>query len=178
MTHHLFIFVAVALSVIPCAATAQEPSSHTAQAALNRVYVKIIMPTDAANRGKDRPIVESWIGEDLKKRGQAKFTAVTGWVNLDLSPLESTELWDGKLGDKQRYCQAGAEVLDRAEGRIKLHVNGWGPGAVDLMVSVTDEPGSRAMVAVDELKTPDGMPYVVVLIGPPPEKTAAVDQKN
>jgi len=40
-------------------------------------------------------------------------------------------------------------------------------------VSLTDEPGSRAIAAVEEAKTEDGLFYVAVLIGPPPEEHAA-----
>jgi hypothetical protein len=40
-------------------------------------------------------------------------------------------------------------------------------------VSLRDEPGSRVIAAVEELKTEQGMSYVAVFIGPPPEKPAA-----
>jgi hypothetical protein len=40
-------------------------------------------------------------------------------------------------------------------------------------ISLTDEPGSRALAAVEQLKTDQGIPYVAVLIGPPPEKSTA-----
>jgi hypothetical protein len=137
------------------------------------VYVKIIMPTDSADRDQDRPVVESWIAEDLTKLGQAKFTAVTGWVPLDLSPFEATHVWDGeKLGDIL-YCPVGADIPDRAKSRIKVLLIGWSPGGADVTVSLKDEPGSRVIAAVEELKTEQGMPYVAVLIGPPPEKPAA-----
>ena len=82
-------------------------------------------------------------------------------------------VWDGgKLGDIH-YCPVGADIPDRAKGRIKVLVGGWGPGGVEVTVSMTDEPGSRAIAAVKELKTEQGMPYVAVLIGPPPENPAA-----
>jgi hypothetical protein len=46
-------------------------------------------------------------------------------------------------------------------------------------VSLTDEPGIRAIAAVEAHKTEKGMPYVAVLIGPPPEKPAApTDRKK
>ena len=52
-----------------------------------------------------------------------------------------------------------------------------------MTASLTDEPGSRAIAAVeqykDQCKTLKGMPYVAVLIGPPPEKPAApTDRKK
>ena len=167
------IAVVSALAVVPSAVKAQEPTpKKAAQPKSNQVYVKIIMPTDPADRDKDRPVVESWIAEDLKKLGQAKFTAVTGWVPLDLSPFEATSVWNGSLGDKS-YCPVGADIPERAEGRIKVLLIGWSPGGADVTVSLTDEPGSRAIAPVERAKTEHGQPYVAVLIGPPPEKTAA-----
>jgi hypothetical protein len=142
------------------------------------VYVKIIMPTDSADRDQDRPVVESWIAEELKKLGQAKFTAVTGWVPLDLSPFEATHVWDGKLGDVL-YCPVGADIPDRAKGRIKVLLVGWSPGGAQATASLTDEPGSRAIAAVEAMKSEKGLPYVAVLIGPPAEKPAApTDRKR
>lgn len=144
----------------------------------NQVYVKIIMPTAPADRDKNRPVVESWIAEDLKKLGQAKFSAVTEWVPLDLSPLEATSVWDGRLGDKS-YCPVHADIPERAEGRIKVLLIGWHPGGGTVTASLTDEPGSRTITKVEELKTEQGMPYVAILIGPPPEKpTAPTDRKK
>jgi hypothetical protein len=165
------IAVVSALAVVPYAVEPQQPTpKEAAQPQSNQVYVKIIMPTDPADHDKDRPVVESWIAEDLKKLGQATFTAVTGWVPLDLSPLEATHVWDGaKLGDTL-YCPVGADIPDRAKGRIKVLLIGWTPGGAAVTVSLTDEPGSRAIAAVEELKTEQGIPYVAVLIGPPPEK--------
>jgi hypothetical protein len=173
MTRFFLASIAVvsALAVIPYAVIAQKETPKTVAAPKsNQVYVKIIMPTDPADRDKDRPVVESWIAEDLKKLGQAKFTAVTRWVPLDLSPFEATDVWDGgKLGDIL-YCPVGADIPDRAEGRIKVLLIGWHPGGAEVTVSLRDEPGSRASAAVEEAKTEQGLPYVAVLIGPPPEK--------
>lgn len=173
MTRQLLVLIFSTLILIPCAVKAQEPApKKAAQPDLNQVYVKIIMPTASAERDEDRPIVESWIAEDLKKRGQAKFTAVTGWVPMDLSPFEATHVWDGgKLGGIL-YCPVGADVPDRAMGRIKVLLIGWSPGGADVTVSLPDEPGSRVIGAVEELETEQGMPYVAVFIGPPTDKTA------
>ena len=174
MTRQLLAIIVSTLTLVPYAVKAQEPTpKKAAQPKFNQVYAKIIMPTDPADRDKDRPVVESWIAEDLKKLGQARFTAVTGWVPLDLSPFEETHVWDGgKLGDTL-YCNVGADIPERAKGRIKVHLSGWNPGGAFATVSLRDEPGSRAIVAVEQAKTEQGMPYVAVLIGPPPEKPAA-----
>lgn len=162
------------LTLVPYAVKGLEPASkETAQPPSNPVYVKIILPIDPADRDQDRPVVESWIAEDLKKLGQAKFTAVTGWVPLDLSPFTGTSVWSGNLG-KRSYCPVGAQIPERGEGRIQVLLRGWHPGGAEVTASLTDEPGSRAIAAVKGMKTEQGLPYVAVLIGPPPEKPAAL----
>src|SRR2546421_3381723 len=70
----------------------------------NQVYVKVFLPTDPAARDKDRPVVESWIAGQLKKRGQAKFTAATAWVPIAVKGDESTRVWDGNLDGKGWGC--------------------------------------------------------------------------
>jgi hypothetical protein len=155
------------LAVVPSAVKAQKPTPKKGGLPKsNRVYVKIILPTDPATRDKDRPVVESWIAEQLRKRGQSKFTAATAWVPLADAWDESTPVWDGG-------CRVGGYIAKRADGRIKVFLDGWGPGAGGVTVSLTDEPGSREIAAVEIAKTEQGLPYVAVLIGPPPEKTAA-----
>lgn len=175
MNRQLLALIVSTFTVVPCAVKAQEPTpKKAAQPKFNQVYVKIILPTAPANRDKDRPVVESWIAEDLQKRGQAKFTAATEWVPLDLSPFEATDLWDGKLDDKRCNCPVFADIPDRAKGRIKVLIEGWNPGGpAGVTVSLVDEPGSREIAAVERAKTGQGLPYVAVLIGPPPEKPAA-----
>src|SRR6266536_3011810 len=77
------IAVVCALAVVPYAQEVQKPTPEKGTLPKsNPVYVKIIWPTEPANRDKDRPIVESWIAEQLKKRGQTKFAAATAWVPL------------------------------------------------------------------------------------------------
>lgn len=174
MARQLLALIVSTLILVPCKMKTQEPTPKIAdQPEFNQVYVKIIMPTDSADRDKDRPVVESWIAEDLKKRGQAKFTAVTRWVPLDLSPFEATDVWDGGNLDNVYYCHVCADIPERAKGRIKVLLVGWTPGGADVTVSMKDEPGIRAIAAVEHYKTEQGMPYVAVLIGPPPEKAAA-----
>jgi hypothetical protein len=111
------------LILFPYALKAQEHTpKEAAQPKSNQVYVKIVMPNDPPGCDQHRPVVEAWIAEDLKKLGQAKFTAVTA--------------------------------------------------------SLMDEPGSRAIAGVKEQKTEKGMPYVAVLIGPPPEDPAAATDRK
>ena len=183
MIRQQLVLIVSTLILVPCALKAQEPTAKkTAQPKSNRVYVKIIMPTDPDDRDKNRPVVESWIAKDLKKLGQTQFSAVTGWVAVVLCPLSGIPLgdsvWDGKLGDKH-YCPVGADIPERAKGSIKVLLDGWSPGGAEVTVSLTDEPGSRAIAGVKAQKTEKGMPYVAVLIGPPPENPAtATDGKK
>ncbi len=179
MSRQFLVFTTVisTLAVAACAADAQEATpKKVALPKSNQVYVKIIMPNDPANLRKDQPVVESWIVNGLKMRGQAKFTAVTGWVRLDPSPFGATDVWDGVLGDIS-HCPVGADIPHRAKGRIKILLAGWSPGGATVTASLTDEPGSRVIAAVEQYKDAyknlKGMPYVAVLIGPPPEPPAA-----
>jgi hypothetical protein len=168
------IAVLSALAVVPYAMKAQEPPPKKgALPKSNRVYVKIIWPSDAAARDKDRPVVESWIAEQLKKRGQSKFTAATAWVPLAVKEEESTPVWNGNLINRNGVCPVAGHIVERADGRIKVRLDGWVPKPYGVTVSLTDEPGSREIAAVAWPKTERGMPYVAVLIGPPPEKPAA-----
>jgi hypothetical protein len=169
------IAVVSVLAVMPYAGETQKatPKKGTPPKS-NQVYVKIILPIDPATRDKDQPTVESWIAEQLKKRGQSKFTAATAWVPLVYKRLEATEVWDGRLDGKTWGCPVSGDIPERADGRIKVSVDGWAPVAgFGVTVSLKDEPGSREIVAVEKFKDDGGMPYVAVLIGPPPENPAA-----
>ena len=127
------------------------------------------MPTDPVDRDKDRPIVESWIADDLKKRGQTRFTAVTGWVPLGPSFLESTDIWDGVLG-QQSYCRVGADIEREKGSMIRVNLSGWHPGGAHVTVPMKDETGGRTIAGVTKFKSEQGMPYVAVFVGPPPQK--------
>ena len=168
------ITVVSALALVPYAVKAQKwTPTKGALPKSNQVYVKIILPTDPATHDKDRPVVESWIAEHLKKRGQSKFTAATEWVPLAGKWDESTPVWDGRLDDKRCYCPVGGDIAERADGRMKVLLGGWAPFPAGVTVSLKDEPGSREIAAVVQAKTEQGLPYVAILIGPPPEKTSA-----
>jgi hypothetical protein len=168
------IAVVSALAVVPYAVKAQKPTPKKgALPKSNQVYVKIIWPTDPATRDTDRPVVESWIAEQLKNRGQSKFTAATAWVPLPDKGEESTRVWTGALDGQRCGCPVAAQIAERADGRIKVRLDGWRPFPAGVNVSLTDEPGSREIAAVERAKTEQGLPYVAVLIGPPPEKPAA-----
>lgn len=70
MTRLFLALVAVigSLAVVHDALKAQEPTSKkVALPKSNQVYVKIILPTDPRTSDKDRPVVETWIAEQLTK---------------------------------------------------------------------------------------------------------------
>jgi hypothetical protein len=168
------IAVVSALAVILYAGEAQKPTPKKgAVPKSNQVYVKIIWPADPANSDKDRPVVESWIAEQLKKRGQSKFTAATGWVPLGVKGEGPTSVWNAVLDGKLYGCPVAGHIVERADGRIKVRLDGWSPGYREVTISLTDEPGSREIAAVEKFKREQGLPYVAVLIGQPPEKPAA-----
>ena len=162
------------LAVVPYAVTAQKPAPKKGtRPKSNPVYVKIIWPADPATRDKDRPVVESWIAEQLKKRGQSKFTAATAWVPLDVKGEKSTSVWDATLDGKELGCPVTGEIVERADGLVKIVLRGWTPGGDRVTVSLRDEPGSREIAAAEDVRTETRLPYVAVLIGPPPARPAA-----
>lgn len=163
------ITIVSALTVVPFAVNAQVPiAGKGTPPRCNQVYVKIILPTDPVKGKTNQPVVESWIAGQLKKRGQSKFAAATEWVPLDVKVEESTVVWDGNLGDKTWACPVGGQIVKRADGRIKVRLDGWAPVAgIGVTVSLTDEPGSREIGAVEGGKTDQGLRYVAVLISPP-----------
>ena len=159
-----------ALAVVAYAEETRKPERRKGDPpTANQVYVKVILPGDLATRDKDRPVVESWIAERLKKRGQAKFTAATAWVPLAYKWDEGTEVVV-TIDGKRWGCPVTGDIPERADGRIKVVLDGWSPVYARAVVKLTDEPGSRAIAPVKECMTEEGMPYVAVLIGPPPEK--------
>ena len=173
------IAIVSALAVVPYGVKAQKATAKKGVLPKsNQVYVKIILPTDPATRAKDRPVVESWIAEQLKKRGQSKFTAATAWVPLDAKGEGSRRVWDATLDGKGWGCPVSGQITERVDGRIEVLLWGWGPGGDRVTVSLKDEPGSRAIAAVERIKTEQGLPYVAVLIGPPEKPAATTDHKK
>ena len=101
MSRRILVLITIVstLTVVASAANTQEPTSKKAgRPKPNPVYVKIIMPADPAIKNEDQSGVESWIAEDLKKRGQSKFSAVTAWIPLVVKGEkfeDPTPVWEG-----------------------------------------------------------------------------------
>jgi hypothetical protein len=168
------IAVVSALAVIPYAVDAQKPTAKKGPPSKsNQVFVKIIWPTEPATVDKDRPVVESWIADELKKRGQSKFTAATAWVPLAEKGEGSTWVWNATLAGKGVGCPVSGRITERAEGRIKVRLDGWSPAlGHEVIVSLTDEPGSREIAAGKPFNAGQGAHYVAAFVGPPVEKPA------
>lgn len=175
MTRQLLALIVSTLSLVPCVVKGEEPTPQKAPLPKsNRVYVKIILPTALEAPATDRPVVESWIAEQIKKQGETKYTAATAWVPLiDTGDKfeDPTLIWPGG-------CRVHAEIVERKAGRIQVFLEGWKPFPTGVTVSLADEPGSRELATAEKAMTKHGVPYVAILIGPPPEKPAVVEHQK
>ena len=175
VTRQLLALIVGTLTLVPYAVNAQEPTKKkAAQPESNQVYVKIIVPTALAAHNKDSPVVESWIAERIKKRSESKYAAGSAWVVLVETGEEfedPTLVWEGG-------CRVHAEIVERKNGGLKVFLDGWSPFAAGVTVSLADEPGSRKIVAAKKAETKHGVPYVAVLICPPPDKPTVIDHKK
>ena len=124
MARQLLALIVSTLTLVPYAMKAEEPTSKkAARPKSNQVYVKIMLPTDLAARDKDRPIVESWIAEQIEKRAESRYTAATAWVPLVQTGEkfeDPTLVWEGG-------CRVHAEITERKDGRIEVFLDGWAP---------------------------------------------------
>ena len=172
----------------------QEPTQTKAvKPDLNQVFVKVILPVTSSTPKQDGPIVESWIAEQLKQQGESEYFAATDWVpicdGLLANDVIDNDVWDGQLNSNHSYCAVGGDIPERENGRLLVSVAGWSPASgCEARISLADEPGNRAVVPVQffvgpekkpvKFKADDRLPYVAVLICPPPTKPAAVDHKT
>jgi hypothetical protein len=165
--------------------TAQSPAAASiARQQFNQVFVKVIVPVTPNTPKQDGPVVESWVAEQLKKRGESEYFAVTGWVPVCDGLLEddivNNDVWDGRLKGEYRYCPVGGDIPERENGRLLVNLRGWMPGGDEANISLSDEPGSRAVGPVrlgmgkegNRSKIEEGLPYVAVMIAPPPQAGA------
>ncbi len=162
---------------------AQDPTPEsTTRRQFNQVFVKVIVPVTSRTPKQDGPVVESWVAEQLKQLGESEYFAVTDWVPVCDALLEDgivdNRVWDGRLDDRSRYCPVGGDIPLRKNGRLLVSVGGWTPGGGAANITLPDEPGSRAVGPVRMLvgkqgkraKIEEGLPYVAVIIAPPPQK--------
>jgi len=166
---------------------AQNPTpASIARQRFNQVFVKVIMPVTARTPKQDGPVVESWVAEQLKELGESEYFAVTDWVPVCDGLLADDEVdnrvWSGQLVGKKsgNFCPVGGDLPERKDGRVLVLVDGWTPGGSGAKITLPDEPGSRAVCPVRLLvgkegkrtKIEEGLPYVAVIIAPPPQPSA------
>ncbi|MEM7475524.1 MAG: hypothetical protein AAF483_11090 [Planctomycetota bacterium] len=150
----------------------------------NQVFVKVIFPGTSQEPKYDGLVVESWLAKKLKQKNVQEYFAVTDWVpvcdGLLADDIVDNDVWDGRLDAKNSYCPVGGDIPERENGRLWVHLNGWSPGgSCEANIKLADKPGTRALVPVqavrilkggkrEVIKTEMRLPYVAVLIAPPP----------
>lgn len=157
------------------------PVESTTRRQFNQVFVKVIVPVTSRPPRQNGPVVESWVAEELKKLGETEYLAATDWVpvcdGLLTDDVVDNRVWDGGRFNKTLYCPVGGDIPQRKDGRLLVNVGGWLPGGnCEANIVLPDEPGSRAVGPVQILvgkeqkpmKTEDPLPYVAVIISPPP----------
>ena len=169
------------LAAIAAELPAQAPTPEsTTRRGFNQVFVKVIVPVTSRTPKQDGPVVESWVAEQLKQLGESEFFAVTDWVPVCDTLLEDdvdNRVWDGSLGGQSSFCLVGGDIPERKNGRLLVSVAGWTPAGGEANITLSDEPGSRAVGPVrllvgkegKRVKIEEGLPYVAVIIAPPPQ---------
>ena len=158
------------------------PAASTERQSFSQVFVKVIVPVTSHTPMQDGPVVESWVAEELKKRGETKYFAVTHWVpvcdGLLADDVVNNNVWDGRLGGTHRYCPVGGDIPQRENGRVLVWLSGWTPGGGEVNITLPDEPGARTVepvqFAAGKERKPvriEGFPYVAVIVTPPPLKS-------
>ena len=160
-------------------------SQSIARQRFNQVFVKVIVPVTSRTPKQEGPVVESWVAEQLKQLGESEYFAVTDWVpvcdGLLADDVVNNEVWDGRLSGKHPYCPVGGDIPERKNGCLLVSVGGWLPTGVDVNIRLPDEPGIRAVRPVQvvtgkeqkPVKVDERLPYVAVIIAPPPLPNAS-----
>ena len=177
------LLVLYTLTTFAAELPAQNPTpASIARQRFNQVFVKVIMPVTTRTPKQDGPVVESWVAEQLKKLGEPEYFAVTDWVpvcdGLLADDIVDNDVWDGGRIGKTLFCPVGGDIPERENGRVLVSVAGFTPGGGGANITLPDEPGSRAVGPVrllvgkegKRIKIEEGLPYVAVIIAPPPRE--------
>lgn len=150
----------VALTGLPAASPANDAGESSAP---NAIYAKVILPMKEPDSGKN-PVVESWIAEKLRKRGQTELRAVTPWIRLAEKGEKNAPVWDAVVDGKGWGCPVGGRVKERTgDGKVKVSLPGWAPVALKVKgTTLPAEVGSRGIAEVE-----DGKAYVALFVGLP-----------
>ncbi len=178
----LLVFGMVAAIAAELPAQAPTPESR-ARERFNQVFVKVIVPVTSHTPKQDGPVVESWVAVQLKQLGESEYFAATDWVPVCDGLLED-DLIDNRirLNGGLSYCPVGGDIPERENGRLLVCVRGFTPGGGEANIWLPDEPGSRAVGPVrlfvgkhegKRVKIEEGLPYVAVIIAPPPLQRAS-----
>ncbi len=174
----VFNVVAAIIAELPAQVPTPKPN---ARGRVNQVFVKVIVPVTAHTPKQNGPVVESWVANQLKQLGESEYFAVTGWVPV-CDGLLADDIVDNRvrLNGKLPYCPVHGDIPERENGRLLVRVAGWTPGGGEANITLPDEPGSRAVGPVrllggeegKRIKIEEGLPYVAVIIAPPPQPGA------
>ena len=175
------LLIVTVVSAITADLPAHDPTPESdTQRQLNQVFVKVIVPVTSRTPKQDGPAVESWVAERLKQQVESEFFAVTNWVPVCDALLEDdivdNEVWDGILASNHAFCSVDGDIPEREHGRVLVSVGGWTPAGGAARIKLQDEPGSRGVCPVrlnvgnegKRTKIEEGLPYVAVIIAPPP----------
>jgi hypothetical protein len=172
----LLVFNMVAAILVDLPTQAPTPESSSCER-FNQVFVKVIVPVTPHTPKQDGFVVESWVAEQLKQLGESEYFAVTDWVPV-CDRLLADDIVDNRvrLNGKLPYCPVHGDIPERESGRLLVRVAGWTPVGGEANIALPDEPGSRAVGPVRllfgkegrRIKIEEGLPYVAVIIAPPP----------
>ena len=132
------------------------------------VYAKIILPVESPREGS-HPIVESWIAKKLLKHGKSDVTAATHWVRVAEKGEENAHVWNAIVDEKRCGCPVVGRVVERTkDGKIKVELSGWSPGAPEIKgQTLAAEIGRRKIAVVDTGEGDDsGIAYIALFVGP------------
>jgi len=177
------LLVLLTLTTFASELPAQNPTpASVARQRFNQVFVKVIVPVTERTPKQDGPVVESWITVQLKELGESEYFAVTDWVpvcdGLLADDLIDNDVWDGRLDGNDRYFPVHGDIPERENGRMLVKLAGWlCPFGGEANITLSDEPGCRAVSPVrlsvgkegKRIKMEEGLPYVAVIIAPPPQ---------
>ncbi len=172
------------VAAIAAELSAQEPTPESiTRQQFNQVFVKVIVPVTSSTPRQDGPVVESWVAEQLEQLGESECFALTDWVpvcdGLLADDIVDNDVWDGGRVGQHLYCPVGGDIPERDNGRLLVNMTGWSPGGgCEANIRLSDEPGNRAVGPVQILvgkerkpiKTEMLLPYVAVMIAPPPHE--------
>lgn len=180
----VFLLITNMVAAFTAELPAQSPTPESiARRQFNQVFVKVIVPVTSRTPMQDGPVVESWVAEQLKQLGESEYFAVTDWMlvcdGLLADDILDNDVWDGCLkGNHASFCPVGGDIPERKNGRLLVNLRGWTPGGSEANITLLDEPGNRAVGPVrihsaqegKRIKIEEGLPYVAVIIAPPPQK--------